>query len=456
MYTPGSRKNIIVIGGNAAGPAAAAKAKRSAPDANVLMIESGEFISTGTCELPYVLSGEIKGHEEIVFFNSGSFEKEKGVRVLTSHPVERIDRSKRIIIVRNLKSGDKFEQEYDRLILCTGSRAKTLPALPQTMENVFTLKSVADLIRIKSSLATNKFRNVLIIGAGYIGLEAADSLKSLGLHVTFLDKEKLPMPGAEEETRNLIAALIKENGIEYLVASPEMKFNHDSRKFHSIKLEGRILEFDLVLTAIGFEPNSGLAISSKLSTGRSGGIRIDRKMRTDDPNIFAAGDCCEIINRITGKEDYLPLATIAQKGGHIAGENAAGGNSFFEPAVKNIAARFFGKSYVAAGISSGEAKAHGFSYSTVNSVMPNLIKVMPESDQIFGKIIFDRNSRLILGANFLGGKEAVSYGDIISVFIHNRIRASELAKINFNYTPPLSPFINILSVLGRKIEKDLR
>lgn len=456
MYPLKARKNIIVIGGNAAGPAAAAKAKRTAPEADVLMIEAGDFISTGTCELPYLLSGEIKNYEDIVFFNADSFEKEKGVKVLTSHLVEKIDRSKKIVFVKNLKSGHKFEQEYDKLILCTGSKVKSIPALSKNLSNVFSLKSVADLISIKSYLGKNNVRDVLIIGAGYISLETADALKTLGYSITILEKEKLPLPGVEDETRYLVSDLLKQNNVEFYGSAADVRYNHDEQKFISIRLDGRVLEYDMVLIAVGFEPNNDLAVSSKLSIGSYDGVKVDQKLRTSDPNIFAAGDCIEVVNRITGKPDYLPLATIAHQTGHIAGENAAGGNATFQPGVKNIAVKFFGKSLVSVGLNSTEAKKNGYNFSSVNAVVPNLVKVMPNSEKVFGKIIFDKNTKQIIGANFFGGTETVGYGDLISSFIHNNIKAGELALINFNYTPPLSPFVNLLSVLGRKIERELK
>ncbi|MCX6168177.1 MAG: FAD-dependent oxidoreductase [Ignavibacteriales bacterium] len=456
MYPLNPRKNIIVIGGNAAGPAAAAKAKRADPDANVLMIEAGDFISTGTCELPYIISGEIKNFEEIVFFTPESFKKEKGVNVLISHLVEKIDRSKKIIIVKNVKTGHKFEQEFDKLILCTGSNAKSVPLLPKNLSNQFVLKSVADLIAIKSYLEKNKVRDILIVGAGYISLEVADAFKKLGYSITLIEKENLPMPGVDDETRYLISELLKQNGIEFYGGSKDVKFNQDEQKFLSIKLEGRVLEYDMVLQGVGFEPNNNLALSSKLAIGNSGGIKVDQKLRTSDPNIFAAGDCIEVINRIVNKSEYLPLATIAHQSGHTAGENAAGGNVTFQPVIKNIAVKFFEKSLVSVGLNSVETKKHGFNFSSVHTVIPNLVKVMPQSEQVFGKIIFDKNTKLILGANFFGGPETVGYGDLISSFIHNKIKATELANVNFNYTPPLSPFINILSVLGRKIERELK
>ena len=451
-----SQKKIIVVGGNAAGPAAAAKAKRTAPDAEVTMIEVGEFISTGTCELPYVLSGEIKNYEEIVFYSASSFESEKGVKVLTSHLAKKIDRAKRILTIRNTKTNQDTELEYDKLILCTGSKAKTLAALPNCLVNSFTLKSVSDLIAIKNYIERTNSKHALIIGAGYIGLETADALHSLGCEITILEKENLPLPGLEDETRSLVLDLLKQNGINFIGGAKDVRFNHDENKFLSTKYEGRITEYDFVITSIGFEPNNTLAVPAKLSIGKFGGIKVDQKMRTSDPNIFAAGDCTEIVNRVTGKPDYFPLATYAHLSGHVAGENAAGGNLVVQPSVKNIGVKLFGKSLAVVGISSDEVRKHRFNFGLASSVTPNLVKVMPQSENVFGKILFDKNSKQILGANFLGNREAVGYGDLISSFINNKIRVTELANVNYNYTPPLSPFVNLLSVLGRKIERELK
>jgi NADPH-dependent 2,4-dienoyl-CoA reductase/sulfur reductase-like enzyme len=456
LYGLDRNKKIIIIGGNAAGPAAAAKAKRTDNNADVMMIEAGEFISTGTCELPYVLAGEIRDYQKIVFYSAETFEQEKGVKVLTSHLVEKIDRTKKTITVCNLKTGERFNLDYDKLILCTGSRPKIFSALPKSLSNVFTLKSVSDLIKIKNYISENKVFKALVIGAGYVGVEIADALKSLQLDVTLLDKEPLPMTSLEDETRRLVLDCLINKGVEYIGGSFDIKFNHNGNKFLSIKNEGRTIEYDIVLAAIGFEPNNNLAISSKLEIGTYGGIKVDQKLKTSDPNIYAAGDCIEIVNRITNRPDYIPLATIAHQCGHAAGENAAGGNVSVQPFIKNIAVKIFDKSLVCVGLNSVEAKQNGFTPISVHAITPNIIKVMPNSGNVFGKIIFDKNSGQILGANFFGNNEVIGFGDLICSMIIFKTKAKELANINYNYTPPLSPLINLLSILGRKIERELK
>lgn len=445
--------NIVVVGGNAAGPAAAAKAKRTLPDSNVLMFEAGNFISTGTCELPYVLSNEIKNWQDIIFYTPESFEDQKGVKVFLNHHVEKIDRKKRTITVINEISNQRYEQQYDKLILATGSNAKYLLALPQNLNNVFTLKNVKDYLSIKNFLMTNKVKKVLIIGAGYIGLETAEAFKSLGYDVAILEKENLPMPAADLEIRYLIKEILDKNKIEFLGDSEDVKFNVIDNKVKSIKYKGWELEYDLYLVSIGFEPNNFLAVSSSLQVGKFGGIKVDKKLKTSDQNIFAAGDNIEVINKITGKPDYIPLATIAHKYGHIAGENAAGGNVFAQSVIKNASVKIFNNYLSFVGINSNEAQLHHFNYASVYSTADNIIKVMPNSNKVFGKIIYEKSTKKILGAFFLGNKEVSGYADLISAFIHNNIKVNELSNIQYNYTPPLSPFMHLLSILGRKIEK---
>jgi len=449
-------KNIIVIGGNAAGPAAAAKAKRTDPYANVLLFEASEFISTGTCELPYVLSGEIKDHNDIVFYSAKSFEEEKGVRVYTNSLVTNIDRRNKTITVTNTSTNQSYNFTYDKLILTTGSISKRISQLPINLENVFSFKSVGDLIKVKSFIDKYIPKRVLVIGAGYIGIEISEALKNIGLEVILLEKEKLPMPGSEAEIQNLILQTLLKNKIQFFGNSIDVKYYFDESKLRSVKIDGWNYEIDFAIQSLGVKPNTTLALSAKLDLGNFGGIKVDSKLRTNDSNIYAAGDCIEVINKITNRNDYLPLATLAHEHGHIAGENAAGGNSFIHPVINNIAVKIFENNFVSVGLNSIQAIKNNFNVLSVSAIVPNIIKVMPNSKNVFGKIIYEKDSLKILGANFFGDKEVIGFGDLISSFIYHKNKITDLAEINFNYTPPSSPFINLLSVLGRKAKKETR
>ncbi len=450
MIKPG---RIIVIGGNAAGPAAAAKAKRINPDAEVIMYEAGDYISTGTCEIPYALAEEIPDYKSLIFYDPISFETEKGVKVFINHRVEFINSKDNTLTVKNIKTQQDFTTHYDALIITSGSYPKSISYFKHDYKNLRSLKSIKDLEFIKNYFQFNRIKKVAVFGAGYIGLETAEALSKLNLEVVLIEKEELPISNAEKEISVLIKELISKNNIEFYGSVNSIKYFAENNRIKSINIDSRIIDVDFVINAAGFKPNNQLALQAGLKLGKFGGIAVDRKLKTSDQFIYAAGDCIEVTNFITNKSEYIPLASAAHLYGHIAGENAAGGNVLAEPIVRNISVKIFNKYYVCVGLTEREAKESGFYVGTVQEIVPNLVKVMPESNNVFGKIVFERSSSKILGASFLGDKEVSGYSDIISTLIKTRQSAEILSEINFNYTPPLSPFINLLSVLGRKIKK---
>lgn len=453
MFTHNKNK-IIVIGGNAAGPAAAAKAKRTNPNADVTLIEAGNFISTGTCEIPYVLSKEIDDVKKIIFFDNQKFKEEKGVNVLTNNFVESIDRRNKIIIVRNNIDGSHYSLNYDKLILATGSKAKKIIEISEANSNIFTLKIVGDLIRLQNYILNKNPKHAVIVGAGYIGLETAEALSNLKIRTTLIEKENYPLPGSETEIQRLIHEYIQNKDIEFIGGYSKINFVH-SNGLTKIVVDSRIIEPDLIIQSIGVEANSQLAISCGLSVGKFSGVAVDQKLKTSDPNIFAAGDVIEVVNKVTKQKDYLPLATLAHRFGHIAGSNAAGGNDFYQPVVKNIAVKIFEKTFSSVGITTAQAEKFGFRIKSVTAIANNIIKVMPTSNKVFGKLIVDANTNKILGASFLGGSEVIGFADLISLMIQSELTVDKLTEVYFNYTPPKSPFVNLLSILGRKV-KELR
>ncbi|MGB5894415.1 MAG: FAD-dependent oxidoreductase [Ignavibacteriaceae bacterium] len=448
-----SGKRIIVVGGNAAGPAAAAKAKRVNPNARVTLFEASSFISTGTCEIPYVLSGKIKSYEDIVYYSAGTFLNKKGVGVFINHLVESIDRRGKNITVKDLQNDKTIIKPYDSLILTTGSLARRIPGFYKELRNVFQLKTIDDLIEVKKYIDLNSVHSVTIIGSGYIGIEASEALINNNLKVILFEKEKLPLPIAETEISKKVLNELENNSVQFIGGFKNIEPFIKEDVVISIKYDDEHIQTDLVLLTVGISPNSTLAEKAKLDLGKFGGIKVDRKLRTSDRNIFAAGDNIEILNAITGKQDYLPFATYAHAYGHIAGENAAGGSVNAEPIIKNVSVKIFDNYFASVGLSSSEAENSRFKTDTASAEIPNLVKVMAGSRNVFGKIIYDLESNRILGGSFFGGKEVSGYADLIASVIYSKQKIDFLEKVNYNYTPPLSPFINLLSVLGRKANR---
>ena len=441
------KNKIIIIGGNAAGCAAAAKAKRVNPNADIIIFEKSNYISTGTCELPYVLSGEIDDYNKLVFYTPESFLRDKGVRVYNNTEITSIDARKKTVTTALYD-----EYSYDSLILATGSTAKTLPET-SSFKNIFTLKNIDDIARIQKYFSELQPKNALIIGSGYIGLEIAGALAERKCNVTVIEKAQSLLPSADEEISMLITELLLKNNIAFYTGCDAYKLIGSAEKVTAVKIGSRILDVDLVITALGFQPNTQLARSLHLDMGLTGGLKVNKKLQTSDPNIFAAGDVVEYPQLLTRKTECVPLATLARTSGYIAGANAVGGNEFISPVVKNMSVKIFNKFFVQTGLTTEEIRKNGFTFESLSIVLPNKVKVMPGWGNTFAKVLIEKNTNRVLGACFFGDSEVSGYGDIIALCIRKNIPFHEFQEMNFNYTPPLSPFVNPLVQLSKKLKR---
>jgi len=445
-------QTILVVGGNAAGAAAAAKAKRVNPNAEVFLFEQSSYISTGTCELPYVLSGEIEDYRDIIFYTPQKFLDEKKVKVYTNYRVVEIFPRTKKILVQSINDQKNYELRYDKLILATGSKAKRVPQLPSELTNVVSFKTVDDLIKIKKLVHESRSKKVGIIGSGYIGLEVSESFSKLNFEIYLIEQASLPFPSADNKIQLRVKEILDERKIVFIGNAGKLKFNIAHSQVQSFEHENRKIDVDMIVTCAGFSPNISLAEQAKIEIGKHGGIKVNNKLQTSQQDIYACGDCIEVKNILTRSDEYIPLATFAQQQGHTAGENAALGNIFYQPVVKNISVKIFDNYFTQVGLSEKELLVKNIPFASESAEISNLVKVMKGSRSVFGKILFDRSSKKIYGAAFLGGKEVSGYADLISAYIKNNLPAHQLVDTEYNYTPPLSPFINLLSVLGRKIK----
>ena len=448
-------RKIIVVGGLAAGPSAASKAARVNPDAEVVLFEQGEHVSYGICEIPYYLGGEVK-KEGLVAFTPETLREKKRVDARVLHRVEEILPTKKLVKVRDLRIGKVFEEKYDRLIITTGSSPRLLGLSGENARNVFTIKSLDGAFTLHKYLDEEKPNRTVIVGGGYIGMEMADALRARGLEVTLLHRHSLPMVGLERDTRERVREELEAHGVTFVAHAKTEGFvlGKDQRVTHVVTSEGSY-ETDLVILSLGVAPNSALARNAGVRTGTTGGIITDQRQETNLDNIYAAGDCCEVKNLVTNKGMFLPLATVASKAAWVAGENAAGGRAEFRGAIRAIAVRVFDIEVVQVGIGSEEAKAAGFDVVTETITAWSKVAVMPESSRVTVKLIADRKSKRLLGANLYGKAGAVLRAHALAVAIQHRITIDEMQQWDLAYSPPFTPLWDPILVAANAMKKKL-
>lgn len=448
-------RRIVVVGGLAAGPSAASKAARVNPHAEVVLFEQGEHISYGICEIPYYHAGEVK-EVGLVSYTPETLREKKRVDARVLHRVEEILPTRKLVKVRDLRTGTTVEEKYDRLIIATGSSPRRLGVEGEHARNVFTIKSLDGAFTLQKYLEEEKPRRAVIVGGGYIGMEMADALRSRELAVTLLHRHSLPMVGLERETRERVREELEANEVTFVGNAKTEGFvlGKDRRVTHVVTSEGSY-ETDLVILSLGVAPNTVLARAAGVRTGTTGGIITDQRQETNLDNIYAAGDCCEVKNLVTNKGMFLPLATIASKAGWVAGENAAGGKAEYRGAIRAIAVRVFDIEVVQVGIGCDEAKGAGFDVVMESVSAWSRVAVMPGSSRVTVRLIADRKSRRLLGANLYGKEGAVLRAHSLAVGIQHRITIDEMQQWDLAYSPPFSPLWDPILIAANAMRKKL-
>jgi CoA-dependent NAD(P)H sulfur oxidoreductase len=450
------KKKIVVVGGVAAGPSAAAKAVRISPESDVILFEATDTISYGICETPYVIGGVIEDEGKLVRYTPQRLQEEKGFSVRTYHYVEAIHPARHEVVVRDLRLRSELRIEYDKLILATGASPKHLGIDGEAARNVFYLHSREDCLAILRYMASESPKEAVIIGAGYVGMEMADAFTARGLGVTILDQGKLPLDRHDLETREKILETLWSHDVHYHAGLMVEGFVKDgSGKVRHIITNLGSFEGDIVLIAIGIEPNTSLAKEVKIRTGSSGAILTNEQQQTSVDDIYAAGDCAEVKNIVTGKSVYIPLASVASRTGWIAGENAAGGRSSFKGALRAVALKLFDLEIGHVGLSSDEAIAHQFDITSESITSTSKVPIFPGSEDMTIKLIIDRRTKRVLGADLFGKQGTVLRSNILGVAIQQKLTVEDISKLDLSYAPPFSPLWDPILVAANKSKKKI-
>jgi NADPH-dependent 2,4-dienoyl-CoA reductase/sulfur reductase-like enzyme/rhodanese-related sulfurtransferase len=440
-------KKVIIIGGVAAGPKAAAKIMRLNPEAEVTLLEKGKFISYAGCGLPYYVSGVVKEPKDLmstpvgVLRDPAFFQKVKNVKVLTETEALEIDGARKRVRARRNGETEDFWLDYDKLVIATGAQP-VIPPIPKVnLENITTLHSVPDAEGIRALLAGAKGREVVMVGGGLIGVETVEALVQCGCRVTVVEMLPQILRVLDWEMARLVERHMESHGVKVMTNNQVTAFEGEGRVNGVLTSQGR-LPADLVVLGIGVRPNVELARSAALKIGPTGAIQVDAGMRTSDPDIYAAGDCAESTDLVTGKPCYVPMGSTANKQGRVAAINICGGQDQFPGVLGSTVCRVFEFCVARTGLSEAAARQHGYEVTTVLVPETDRPHYMPMAKLLISKLVVDTRTRKLLGAQAVGPGAGDKRMDVAAMAITAGMTVDQLSKVDLCYAPPYSPALD--------------
>ena len=435
-------RRLIVVGGVAAGMSAAAKAKRENRDLEVVVYERSSFISYAACGMPYLIAGDVPDYRALIVRTPEQMARQ-GVQVQVLHEVQAIDPDAKTVHVRDLEGGSEFVKGYDQLVIATGARAaqpllQGSGATGAPPRGVLALRSLESGMAIQRFLAERKPRRALVIGGGYIALEMAETFRRLGLDVSLLIRSgKVLRATIDDDVRPLVEEELARHGVEILMGQP-LGFEGDSDLEAVVTTEGTVA-CDLVLLGVGAEPNVDLARKAGVATGRTGAIATDSRMRTNLPDVYAAGDCAEALHLVTGKPAYIPLGSTANKQGRVAGTNAAGGEASFGGVVGTMVVRVFDLTVASTGLTAAEGQTAGFAVEETKIQAKNISHYFPGASDIHVKLVTQAQDSRLLGGQIVGAGGVAKRIDVLATALYSRMTVTDLQRLDLSYAPPYAP-----------------
>ncbi len=448
-------EKIVIIGSVAAGPKSACHAKRLMPDADITLLDQDTLISYGGCGIPYYVSGDVNDEDELrktsfhMTRDASFFEHAKGVKVRTSTRATAIDRQKKCVEVVNVDSGEKDSIPYDKLVIATGSQPFVLPIPGAELEGVFTISDLHKAIAIKQSLAQGKIGKAVVIGGGAIGLEMAEAFADLwGVETSVVEFMPQILPRiVDSPFATMVQKHIEKAGVHIYTGEGAQAIEADENgRACRVVTPNRSIDTDIVVMAAGVRPRTQLAQEAGLQVS-PWGIVVNNRMQTSDPNIYAAGDCVESTNLITGKKMIAPMGSLANREGRVVGDNLAGIPTVFPGVVGSFIMKAFECCIGTTGISLETALAEGFDADASISAPSDRAHFFPTEAKIPLQLVFDRPSRRVLGVQGFGpmGDAVLARINAAAALIAKGGTIDDFSLLEMAYAPPFSTAIDALN-----------
>ena len=448
---------LVVVGADAAGMSAASQARKlKGPDElQIVAFERGHFASYSACGIPYWIGGAVTDRDALIARAPAEFEK-AGIAVRLRHEVVAIDLDRREVVARDLEGGGERREGFDELVYAAGA----VPITPEWAridgEGVFGVQTLDDGTAIHAWLDREpRPRRAVVIGGGYIGVEMAEAMVRRGLEVTLLERAPQPMskvdPDMGERVREAISAL----GIDVRTGTHVEGLETTRGRVSAVVTPDGTFPADIVVLGLGVRPNTAMAEESGIPLGVTGGLRTDLRMRVVGPQghiegLWAAGDCVQTVHRISGQPVHVPLGTHANKQGRVAGINLGGGYATFPGVIGTAVTKVCDLEVARTGLSAHEASAAGFDVVTAAVESTSRAGYYPGASTMVVKLIAERRTGVLLGAQIVGREEAAKRIDSLAIAVWNRMTVEEMTALDLSYAPPFSPVWDPVLIAARK------
>ncbi len=442
---------LVVVGGDAAGMTAAATARRRDRNLEIVAFERSAHTSYSACGLPYFISGLVADAADLIA-RSPAEHRALGVPVQTRHEVIAIDVEAKRVRVRDLDTADERDEPFDVLVIGTGA-TPVRPELPGAQAaGVFGIQTIEDGIALHDWIEREHPRQAVVVGGGYIGLEMAEAMKHLDVDVTLIERHDQPMGTLDPDMGELVADALRGIGISLRLGTDVSSFatRPDGRVRAVVTAEGEI-PADVVVLGLGVRPNVELARHAGITIGDRGGIRVDGAMRTSAADVYAAGDCVESWHRLSGRHVVVALGTHANKQGRVVGINVTGGEASFPGVIGTAVTKVCAYEVARTGLGEREAADAGFDAVAVRVDSTTRAGYYPGSTPITVKMVAERGTGRLLGAQIIGQEGAAKRIDVAATAIWNEMRAADVAMLDLAYAPPYSPVWDPVLVGARKV-----
>lgn len=443
---------VVIIGGVAGGATAAARIRRLDEQAEIIVFERSGFISYANCGLPYYIGGTIEDEKDLTLQTPDSFWKRFRVKMVVHHEVISIHPERKSVTVKNLETGTVFTERYDKLLLSPGAKPIKPNLDGADSDMIFTLRTVEDTLKIKKYINTHQPESAVVVGGGFIGIEAAENLRNLGINVTLVEAAEQLMNPFDGDMASFIHAEMRKNGINLMLNTMVEGFSETDHGIDVKIKNASAIHTDMVVMAIGVLPETTLAKEAGLELGIKGSIVVNHRMETSVPDIYAVGDAVQIRNFVTDTDTLLSLAGPANKQGRIAADNICGGDSHYTGGQGSSVIKIFDMTAAATGISEKTAKALDIAADKVILSPMSHAGYYPGGRVMTLKVLFEKDTYRLLGAQIVGFEGVDKRIDVLATAIRAGMKAYELTELDLAYAPPYSSAKDPVNMAGYIIE----